>query len=152
MDGLLLSGRPEQVDYWRTRVKFGADKMVDLSISWKAWRGQQPGGFQIGHSSSLLSLILTHQYRTNTKAPILLLVAAAPDALVACTNVPTNPTSSPFTPNCRLSGLTRKLLRLSSVLLATVALAIVDDCAGEETRFYDQNISLPTRASTSWVL
>ena len=65
MDGLLLSGRPEQVDYWRTRVKFGADKMVDLSISWKPWRGQQPGGFQIGHSSSLRSLIL-HQYRSNT--------------------------------------------------------------------------------------
>ena len=150
MDGLLLSRRPEQVDYWRTRVKFGADKMVDLSISWKAWRGQQPGGFQIGHSSSLLSLILTHQY-SNTP-PILLLVAAAPDALVACTNVATNPTSSPFTPNCRLSGLTRKLLRLSSVLLATVALAIVADCAGEETRFDDQNISLPTRASASWVL
>ena len=138
------------MDYWRTRVKFGADKMVDLSISWKAWRGQQPGGFQIGHSSSLLSLILTHQYsntppililthqyRTNTKAPILLLVAAAPDALVACTNVPTNPTSSPFTPNCRLSGLTRKLLRLSSVLLATVALTIVEEKKpGSTTKTY----------------
>ena len=43
--------------------------MVDLSISWKAWRGQQPGGFQIGHSSSLLSLILTHQYSNTPPIP-----------------------------------------------------------------------------------
>ena len=57
------------MDYWRTRVKFGADKMVDLSISWKPWRGQQPGGFQIGHSSSLLSLILTHQYSNTPPIP-----------------------------------------------------------------------------------
>ena len=63
MDGLLLSGASRASGLLRTRVKFGADKMVDLSISWKPWRGQQPGGFQIGHSSSLLSLIVVDQYR-----------------------------------------------------------------------------------------
>ena len=86
--------------------------MVDLSISWKAWR-EQAGGFQIGHSSSLLSLPSTNQYPTNVASTNTTSAAAtAPDALVVLVL---------FTPNCRLSGLTQKLLSLSSVLSATVA-------------------------------
>ena len=64
-----------------------------------------------------------HQYNPPTNT---ISAATAPDALVVLA------ATSPFTPNCRLSGLTQKLLSLSSVLSATVALAIVGDCAGEE--------------------
>ena len=60
-----------------------------------------------------------------------------------CIGGASNPTS-PFTPNCRRSGLTPKLLRLSSVLLATVAHHCWSLCCSRRTKFYDQNISLPT--------
>ena len=58
-----------------------------------------------------------------------------------CIDGVTNPTR-PFTSNCRPSGLTQKLLRLSSVLLETV-LTIVGDCARGGNQVYDQNTSLP---------
>ena len=119
--------------------------MVDLSISWKAWR-EQAGGFQIGHSSSLLSLPSTNQYPTNVASTNTTSAAAtAPDALVVLVLSP--PTVGSAVSLRNYSGC-RQYCR-------PLLLTIVGDCAGEEpgstTKTYPCQHN-PAPQTSSWIL
>ena len=121
--------------------------MVDLSISWKAWR-EQAGGFQIGHSSSLLSLPSTNQYPTNVASTNT--TSAAPDALVD--GVSSNQSFSPPTVGSAVSLRNYSACRQ---YCRPLLLAFVGDCAGEEpgstTKTYPCQHN-PAPKTSSWIL
>ena len=108
MDWVLLSGK------WIIEGRTQESNLVPTKWLICPFHGNLGGGSLKDSRSvtAVLSFQCFHQYHLCSR----------------CIDGATNPTR-PFTSNCRPSGLTQKLLRLSSVLLETV-LTIVGDCAG----------------------